>query len=96
MINIGPRGGKYYLTASGKKQYLKYENENINSSLFCGPAGGYPKGTYPVNTPKRCSAALRYARHVPNPCGIAYCVKEKCPKNIGNNSQLYKKCNIKN
>jgi hypothetical protein len=41
---------------------------------FCGPAGGAPKGSYPVNTKKRAISALSYARHAPNPGGIKACV----------------------
>jgi hypothetical protein len=41
---------------------------------FCGPSGGAPKGTYPVNTKARAVAALAYARHAPNPSGIRACV----------------------
>lgn len=41
---------------------------------FCGPSGGAPKGSYPVNTRKRAVAALAYARHAPNPSGIKSCV----------------------
>jgi hypothetical protein len=46
---------------------------------FCGPAGGAPKGTYPVNTRKRAIAALAYARHAPNPAGIKRCVCRHWP-----------------
>ena len=46
---------------------------------FCGPAGGAPKGTYPVNTVKRAKAALAYARHAPNPSGIRNCVCRHYP-----------------
>ncbi len=46
---------------------------------FCGPAGGAPKGTYPVNTKKRAIAALAYARHAPNPAGIKKCVCRHWP-----------------
>lgn len=41
---------------------------------FCGPSGGAPKGTFPVNTKKRAIAALAYARNAPNPSGIKACV----------------------
>lgn len=41
---------------------------------FCGPSGGTPSGTYPVNTRKRAIAAIAYARHAPNPSGIKACV----------------------
>ena len=95
MIKTGPRGGHYYITSGGKKQYLKYEKEQISPGLFCGPAGGYPAGTYPVNTKERCSSALRYARHAPNPCGIAQCVQTKCPKGTGRSSKLFSKCSLK-
>lgn len=55
--------GKYKKVAKGK---------------FCGPSGGAAPGTYPVNSKKRCSAALSYARNAPNPSGIRACVKRKC------------------
>jgi len=46
---------------------------------FCGPSGGAPKGTYPVNTRKRAIAAIAYARHAPNPSGIKSCVCRHWP-----------------
>lgn len=46
---------------------------------FCGPSGGAPKGTYPVNTRKRARAAIAYARHAPNPAGIKKCVYRHWP-----------------
>jgi hypothetical protein len=46
---------------------------------FCGPAGGAPKGSYPVNTRKRAISALSYARHAPNPSGIKSCVCKHHP-----------------
>lgn len=46
---------------------------------FCGPSGGAPKGSYPVNTAKRAKAALAYARHAPNPGGIRKCVCRHYP-----------------
>jgi len=46
---------------------------------FCGPSGGAPKGSYPVNTRKRAIAALAYARHAPNPAGIKRCVCRHWP-----------------
>ncbi len=108
-IKIGPNGG-HYIIKDNKKKYvphdyhsskdrksnvLKYKKEKIPKDKFCGPSGGASKGSYPVNTNKRCSAALSYARFAPNPCGIARCVNKKCPKNIGKFSELMKKCNKK-
>jgi hypothetical protein len=46
---------------------------------FCGPSGGAPKGTYPVNTRGRAIAAIAYARHAPNPSGIKSCVCRHWP-----------------
>lgn len=47
---------------------------------FCGPSGGAPKGTYPVNTLKRAQAALRLSSHAPNPSGVRACVYRHWPK----------------
>ena len=54
------------------------EYKKVGKGKFCGPSGGAAPGTYPVNTKKRCSAALSYARNAPNPSGIRACVKRKC------------------
>jgi len=48
-------------------------------SSFAGPAGGAPKGSYPINTKKRAKAALAYAHNAPNPAGIKAAVKKKYP-----------------
>lgn len=55
------------------------EYKGVAKKSFCGPAGGSPKGSYPVNTKKRAIAALSYARNAPNPSGIRACVKKKFP-----------------
>ena len=47
---------------------------------FCGPAGGAPKGTYPVGTLKRGKSAIKLAHNAPNPMGIKKCVYRKWPK----------------
>ena len=46
---------------------------------FCGPAGGAPAGSFPVNTRSRAVAALSYARNAPNPAGIRKCVCRNWP-----------------
>ena len=46
---------------------------------FCGPAGGAPKGTYPVGTLKRGKSAIKLAHNAPNPMGIKSCVYKKWP-----------------
>jgi hypothetical protein len=52
---------------------------------------------YPVNTKKKCSAALSYARYAPDPCKIARCVSRNCKKypNVGKYSKLMKECKSK-
>ena len=52
---------------------------NVKKSDFCGPAGGAPEGSYPVNTPKRAKSALKLAHNAPNPEGIRQCVLKKYP-----------------
>lgn len=54
------------------------EYKKVSKKEFCGPSGGAPKGSYPVNTAKRCRAALSYAHNAPNPEGIKECVRKKC------------------
>ncbi len=56
------------------------EYKKVSKKDFCGPSGGAAPGTYPVNTKKRRSAALSYARNAPNPAGIRACVKRKSGK----------------
>jgi len=46
---------------------------------YCGPSGGAPKGSYPINTKKRAISALAYARNAPNPAGIKKCVCRHYP-----------------
>lgn len=49
---------------------------------FCGPSGGAPKGSYPVNTCGRVAAAKSYAHNAPNPAGIKSCA-ERAAKRLG-------------
>lgn len=46
---------------------------------FAGPAGGAPKGSFPIDTRKRARAALAYARNAPNPAGIQKAVCKAYP-----------------
>jgi len=50
-----------------------------NVKSFCGPAGGAPAGSYPVNTRARAVAALAYAHNAPKPEGIRSCVCRHWP-----------------
>lgn len=54
--------------------------KNVKKGEFCGPAGGAPAGSYPVNSKKRARAALAYAHNAPNPSGIKKCVHRKFPE----------------
>ena len=47
---------------------------------FCGPAGGSPSGSFPVNSLKRAKSALKLAHNAPNPSGIKACVHKKFPQ----------------
>ena len=77
----------------GRSNVSKYRG--LKKSVFCGPAGGAAKGSYPVNTQKRCRAALSYARFAKRPCGIIKCAlriaKAKGWK-CGTTSKKAKKC----
>tara|TARA_R100000988_G_scaffold101927_1_gene75898 strand:+ start:14 stop:1456 length:1443 start_codon:yes stop_codon:yes gene_type:complete len=53
---------------------------NVSKDDFCGPAGGAPEGSYPVNSEKRARAALAYAHNAPDPEGIKNCVYRKAKK----------------
>ena len=52
----------------------------VKASDFCGPAGGSPPGTFPVNTLARAKSALKLAHNSPNPQGIKNCVYRKFPQ----------------
>lgn len=62
---------------AGGSNVGKYKN--VKKGSFCGPSGGAPAGSFPVNTKKRARAALAYARNAPKPSGIKACVKRKWP-----------------
>jgi hypothetical protein len=53
--------------------------KNVSKGEFAGPAGGAPKGSYPINTKKRARAALAYAHNAPDPSGIRRKVYEEYP-----------------
>ena len=91
---LGEKKQKQY-SKDGISNVSKYKKEKIPKDKFCGPSGKAAKGSYPVNTRKRCSAALSYARFAPDPCGIARCVNRKCPKDIGRSSSLMRKCKVR-
>jgi len=74
------------LTAIQKKARKKPGGSNVGkykkvkSSDFCGPAGGAPSGSFPVNTLARGRSALKLAHNAPSPSGIKSCVYNKYPE----------------
>jgi len=74
------------LTAIQKKARKKPGGSNVGkykkvkSSDFCGPAGGAPSGSFPVNTLSRGRSALKLAHNAPSPSGIKSCVYNKYPE----------------
>ena len=54
--------------------------KGVKKSSFCGPSGGSPPGSFPVNTKKRARNALARAHNAPNPAGIKACVRKKFPE----------------
>ncbi len=55
------------------------EYKDVAKKSFCGPAGGSPSGSFPVNSKKRAKSAIKLAHNAPNPEGIKACVKRKFP-----------------
>jgi FtsZ-binding cell division protein ZapB len=70
---------EYFAPKDDKKKPGGSNVGKYKKGPFCGPSGGAPKGTYPVNTKKRAIAAIAYARHAPNPSGIKACVCRHWP-----------------
>ena len=64
-----------------------------NKVVYCLPK----EKKFPVNTKKKCSAALSYARYSPDPCKIARCVQRNCKKypTVGSHSKLIEECKKK-
>ncbi len=54
--------------------------KNVSKGDFCGPAGGAPEGSYPVNSPKRAKSALKLAHNAEDPNKIKECVYAKYPE----------------
>lgn len=61
-----------HLWREGRGRYA-----GVSRGLFCGPSGRAPAGSFPVNSEKRCRAALTYARYAPDPDGIRRCAIRK-------------------
>ncbi len=73
------RHNEYFGVTEDRKKKGGSNAGKYKKGPFCGPAGGAPKGTYPVNTRARAIAAIGYARHAPKPAGIKACVCRHWP-----------------
>ena len=106
LYTLSNTGRKEYLSHKQlglpkKKQVSRNGRSNVGRyrglpfHVFCGPAGGAAKGSFPVNSQRRCRAALSYARFAPRPCGISRCAMAKARQHgwkCGKSSSLVKKC----
>lgn len=94
-VYTGKNGGKYTLTKSGEKSYLPKKTKRNHNGTHCGSMGGAAPNSFPVNSAKRCSAALSYSRFAKRPCGIVSCALRKAAKKgwkCGTSSMGAKKC----
>lgn len=75
---------RHFDVTEAEKPQEKPGGSNVGSypdvKTFCGPSGGAPEGSFPVNSRKRGIAALSYARNAPNPEGIRACVFRHFPE----------------
>jgi len=70
---IAPARKEYLaLTTRVKPAYL-----SLKQNAFCGEICGYKPRSFPVDTEKRCRAALSYARYADDPQCIRECALEK-------------------
>lgn len=76
-VKVAPRKKAKMEKKPGGSNVGKYKN--VKKGQFCGPSGGSPAGSYPVNTKKRAKSALKLAHNAPNPEGIKKCVKRHYP-----------------
>jgi hypothetical protein len=64
------------LTSTPKPKY-----KSIDQNDFCGEICHYKPKSFPVNTEKRCRAALSYARYATDPECIRRCALKKAKEN---------------
>ncbi len=77
-VKVAPELKSKFQKKPGGSNVGKYKT--IKKGDFCGPAGGSPPGSFPVNSKKRAKSALSYAKNAPNPSGIKKCVHSKFPE----------------
>lgn len=72
------------VSAAIKKARQKPGGSNVGKysgvKSFCGPSGGAPKGSYPVNSCARTKSAKKLAHNAPRPEGIKRCAERAARK----------------
>ena len=79
----------------GKSNARHWQLHLKKNTVYCGPAGGAAPYSFPVNTEKRCRAALSYSRFAPSPCGVAQCALKQARKHgwkCGTSSKRAQSC----
>jgi hypothetical protein len=90
---------KKEVSRNGASDARKWQLHLPKNTHYCGPAGGAAKTSYPVNTEKRCRAALSYARFAKRPCGIVGCALAQAKRkgwDCGKSSTQAKSCKCRN
>lgn len=83
------------MSRNGASDARKWKLHLPGNTHYCGAAGGAAKTSYPVNSEKRCRAALSYARFAKRPCGIVKCAMAQAKKkgwNCGKSSKKAVSC----
>jgi len=56
------------------------EYKKVKKGQFAGPAGGAPKGSFPINSLARAKSAIKLAHHAPDPSALKKYVYKKYPQ----------------
>ena len=88
-VNFGKKVKKPRRQSPNRKKKV-IQSPKKTKVIYCLPK----EQKFPVNTKKKCSAALSYARYAPDPCKIARCVQRNCKKysTVGSHSKLIEEC----
>uniref|UniRef100_A0A6C0LEK7 Uncharacterized protein n=1 Tax=viral metagenome TaxID=1070528 RepID=A0A6C0LEK7_9ZZZZ len=89
-VNFGKKKVKI---PSPRRKVKVPKSQKKSKVVYCLPK----EQKFPVNTKKKCSAALSYARYSTDPCKIARCVQRNCKKypTVGSHSTLIEECKKK-
>ena len=82
----GGRISKEYIEKARKKPggsnvgKKTFSDGSKRTGPYAGPAGGAPKGSYPIPDLKHAKAAIKLSGHAPNPGGVKAAVYRKYPQ----------------